>query len=91
MGSEWIVGAYVLYLEETNQRVDTGTCAATVRYRGVCSTRRPSSHYDATNLAFFGELGRPLGARTRLTGGLRWSTATRSTDSLSPPGRPDGR
>ena len=31
-----------------------------------------TSDYDATSLAFFGELSRPLGAATTLTGGLRW-------------------
>ncbi len=93
MGSDWVVGAYVLDLEETNRRVDTGICGASACGVEIVLDETPvTSDYDATSLAFFGELSRPLGARTTLTGGLRWEQRAAEFGShLQPPGRPAGR
>ncbi len=73
LGSDWILGAYVLSLEEQNRRVDTGTCGASACGVEIVLDETPvASDYDATSLAFFGELSRPVGERTTLAGGLRW-------------------
>lgn len=86
MGSDWIVGAYVLSLEETNRRVDTGTCGASACGVGIVLDETPvTSDYDATSLAFFGELSRPLGAGTTLAGGLRWEQRAAEFGSLFSP------
>lgn len=72
-GSDWVFGAYVLSLDEQNRRVDTGTCGESACGVEIILDETPvTSDYDATSLAFFGELSRPLGAGTTLAGGLRW-------------------
>ncbi|MDJ0928055.1 MAG: TonB-dependent receptor [Gammaproteobacteria bacterium] len=68
--ADWVLGAFLLGLDEDNDRIDLGVdsgffcpdpCATTVR-----------SAYDATSVALFGQLDVPLSARLALTTGLRW-------------------
>ena len=65
---DWLVGAYVLDLEETNDRVDFGVDDFAV-YCDPCTAR---SDYDATNLAVFGQVDVALRRRLDLTAGLRF-------------------
>ena len=65
---DWLVGAYVLDLAESNERVDFGRDDFAV----YCDPCTADSDYDATHLALFGQLDVALGERLNLTAGLRF-------------------
>ena len=77
---EWLAGAYVLDLEESNAQRNAGVyedpfCGP------ICSIDADTfvrSDYDATNTAVFGQVSVGLNDRLTLTAGLRWET--RSAD-----------
>jgi hypothetical protein len=58
----WLLGVYALRLREDNAQLDL--------YNGSIY-RQLTSGYAATSLAWYGELGWPLGARAALTAALR--------------------
>jgi outer membrane receptor protein involved in Fe transport len=70
---DWLVGVYMLNLDETNDHLDQGT------YRDpFCGPECDldldapvTSHYDATNVAVFGEVRLGLTQRLDFTAGLR--------------------
>jgi outer membrane receptor protein involved in Fe transport len=70
--TDWLVGAYVLGLDESNRRVDQGLyddpATAGVDFPVDAAL---DSDYDATSLALFGEVEWPVAERTRLALGLR--------------------
>jgi outer membrane receptor protein involved in Fe transport len=73
---EWLAGAYVLDLEETNEQRNVGVyedpfCGPVC---SIDSDTFTSSDYEATNTALFGQLSVALDDRLRLTAGLRWET-----------------
>ncbi len=79
---DWVIGAYVLDLQEDNRVTDLGLvdlddsyCANPGIESWYCdpypSDRTVASRYDATSIALFGQVEWPLGERTRLTLGLR--------------------
>jgi outer membrane receptor protein involved in Fe transport len=70
--ADWVAGAYLLDLEESNLRSVGGI------YEDPADAFPPfeqdftvASDFDATSLALFGEVSLPLDERTRLTLGLR--------------------
>jgi outer membrane receptor protein involved in Fe transport len=70
--ADWVVGAYALGLDESNERLDRG------RYDDPATAGEDysldaslNSDYDATSLSVFGEIDWPLGERARLALGLR--------------------
>jgi outer membrane receptor protein involved in Fe transport len=69
---DWLIGAYALGLDESNDRLDHGlyddpaTPGADYPLDATLA-----SDYDATSLALFGEFSWPLGEGTRLALGLR--------------------
>jgi iron complex outermembrane recepter protein len=70
---DWLVGVYALDLEETNDHLDQGTyrdpfCGAEC---DLDLDAPVASHYDATNVAVFGEVRLGLTQRLDLTAGLR--------------------
>jgi outer membrane receptor protein involved in Fe transport len=73
---EWLAGAYVLDLNETNEQRNTGVyedpfCGP------LCSIDADalvSSEYDATSTALFGQVSVGLNDRLQLTAGLRFET-----------------
>ena len=71
LGADWLVGLYGLKLTEAITQQDRGNCdLAACGAELVFDTTR-GSHYEATNLAAYGELGWSLPAGTRLTAGVR--------------------
>lgn len=73
-GSDWVLGAYLLDLDERNRRRDLGVCDAITCGEDLVLDVAAASDYGATSVAVFGELSRPLGATTTLAAGLRWET-----------------
>ena len=79
---EWLAGAYVLDLNETNEQRNAGVyddpfCGP------LCSIDADtfvSSEYDATNTALFGQFSVGLGDRLQVTAGLRWETRSADYD-----------
>jgi outer membrane receptor protein involved in Fe transport len=75
---EWLAGAYVLDLDESNQQLSVGVyedpfCGA------ACTLDQNSlvvSDYDATSTALFGQVSIELGDRLDLTMGIRWERRT---------------
>jgi outer membrane receptor protein involved in Fe transport len=89
---DWLVGAYLLDLTESNDRVDTGIYGDGRIAVPVGSTfdsafdvldARSTSDYDARNLAVFGEVRFELGDRTELTAGLRSERRTARYDDTN--------
>ena len=74
LGADWLVGLYALNLQEDVAERDTANCpvATCGGDEDLVYDATRSSHYEATNLAGYAELGWALGAATRLTTGLRW-------------------
>ncbi len=86
LGADWVAGVYLLSLHETEQRRDAGICGASACGAEIVLDPLPvSSDYEATNLAFFGELSRTLHERTTLAVGLRWEQRTAKFGSLFSP------
>jgi outer membrane receptor protein involved in Fe transport len=71
LGADWLVGLYALNLQEDVAERDTANCPATTCGQDYIYDAPSSSHYEATNLAGYAELGWALGEATRLTAGLR--------------------
>ncbi len=69
---DWLTGIYALTLRESINRVDQGIYADGVFCTPCLLDTTVDSDYEATSIAFFGELDIPLGAATNLTLGLRW-------------------
>lgn len=65
---DWLVGAYVLELDESNERVDFGADDFAV----YCDPCTAASDYSATNLALFGQLNIALAEAVDMTAGLRF-------------------
>ena len=70
---DWLVGVYALDLDETNDHLDLGTyrdpfCGAEC---DLDLDAPVTSHYDATNVAVFGEVRLGLSERLDFTAGLR--------------------
>src|SRR5690606_28849541 len=59
-GADWVVGAYLLDLEESNVRHDQGICGASACGVDFELEDSAGSDYDALSLAVFGELSVPL-------------------------------
>ncbi len=70
-GADWLVGLYALNLKEDITQRDTGNCAVATCGEELVFDVTGSSHYEATNLASYAELGWSLAKATRLTAGLR--------------------
>jgi iron complex outermembrane receptor protein len=86
LGADWVAGAYLLSLDETEQRRDTGICGASACGVEIVLDETPvSTDYEATNLAFFGELSRTLHGRTTLAAGLRWEQRAAEFGALFSP------
>ena len=69
---EWLIGAYVLDVTESNDRLDAGILDDDF-FCDPCTLDQPVvSEYDATNVAFFGQVDVELRDRLRLTTGVRW-------------------
>jgi len=86
LGADWVAGVYLLSLEETEQRRDAGTCGASACGVEIVLDETPvNSDYEATNLAFFGELSRTLHERTTFAAGLRWEQRAAEFGSLFSP------
>ncbi|MEO8444808.1 MAG: TonB-dependent receptor plug domain-containing protein [Gammaproteobacteria bacterium] len=71
LGADWLVGAYALNLKEDIAQRDVADCPATTCGEDFIYDLGKSSHYEATNLAGYAELGWALAERTRVTAGLR--------------------
>ncbi len=80
LGSDWVIGAWYLDLSESNHRRDVGLCGVETcgGSEDFVLDVTASSDYHARSFALFGEVSRPVGPATTLTGGLRWET--RSAD-----------
>jgi outer membrane receptor protein involved in Fe transport len=70
---DWLVGVYALNLDETNDHLDEGTyrdpfCGAPC---DIDLYAPVTSHYDATNVAVFGQVRLGLSERLDFTAGLR--------------------
>jgi outer membrane receptor protein involved in Fe transport len=76
--ADWVLGAYLLDLEESNFRVDQGIYDDDFFCDPCRLDATLDSNYEATSYAVFGELDTALNDRTRLVLGLRWET--RSAD-----------
>jgi outer membrane receptor protein involved in Fe transport len=71
---DWLVGAYVLDLEEGNEQRNVGVyedpiCGAACSLDTSTTVR---SDYGATSFALFGQVGFDLTDRMQLTAGVRW-------------------
>ncbi|MBL8200253.1 MAG: TonB-dependent receptor [Chromatiales bacterium] len=74
LGADWVAGLYVLDLREDVEQRDTARCPAStcgVDFFYDTSDAPAASHYEATSLAAYGELGWDLAGGTRLAAGLR--------------------
>ena len=68
---DWVVGVYALRLDEELASVNTGTYFEPVSGFAEGLDDRLRSDYGATSVAVFGQVGKGLGAASRLTAGLR--------------------
>src|SRR5690606_34164502 len=88
---DWLVGVYVLDLEETNDRLDQGVLDDGV-FEPFVLDSPSASEYDATSFAVFGQLGFALTERLELTAGLRWERRDASyTDTYGNAFSPEDR
>jgi iron complex outermembrane recepter protein len=69
---EWLVGAYVLDLDESNDRRTVGVYDDAFFCTPCALDERVETQYDATNFALFGQIDLSLTERAALTAGLRW-------------------
>ncbi|MEQ1803367.1 MAG: TonB-dependent receptor [Gammaproteobacteria bacterium] len=69
--ADWVAGLYALHLQEDIAQRDTANCPATTCGADFIYTAESGSHYEATNLAAYAELGWTVAPDTRLTAGLR--------------------
>ncbi|MCY4156801.1 MAG: TonB-dependent receptor [Gammaproteobacteria bacterium] len=67
----YVLGVWLLNLDEDNDRIDTGLYAEP-GYAPGPSEDRFNSGYGANNLALFGELSRTFADQWLVTAGLRW-------------------
>jgi outer membrane receptor protein involved in Fe transport len=72
LGADWLVGLYALNLREDVAQRDTANCDVDTCGEEFVDPLPVLSHYEATNLASYAELGWALDPATRLTAGLRW-------------------
>jgi outer membrane receptor protein involved in Fe transport len=89
---QWLLGVYMLDLEESNDSSSMGVYDDGVFCDPCTLDQRVTSGYDARNVALFGQLDFPLGERAELTAGLRWER--RSADYADTSGNrfdPDDR
>jgi outer membrane receptor protein involved in Fe transport len=79
---DWLVGAYVLDLDESNDQRTDGTyadpfCGAACSFDTNVAVR---SAYEATNVALFGQVALDLNDRLGLTAGVRWEQRSADYD-----------
>ncbi|HEX7081376.1 MAG TPA: TonB-dependent receptor [Gammaproteobacteria bacterium] len=73
---DWLVGVYLLELDESNDRSDAGILDDDA-FCDPCLLDQPAeTDYDAENVALFGQLDFALTDRLDLTAGLRWERRT---------------
>jgi outer membrane receptor protein involved in Fe transport len=71
LGADWLLGLYVLDLDEDVAEAYTANCPASTCGADLIYDTAAGSRYEATNLAAYAEVGWSLSAGTRLTTGLR--------------------
>ncbi len=72
--ADWLLGVYLMRLDEQGRRDDRGHCDTATCGFDLAIDSTLQHDYDATRVALFGELSLPLGARTTLSAGLRHET-----------------
>jgi iron complex outermembrane recepter protein len=75
---QWLVGAYVLDLSESNDRLLEGVYADGVFCDPCVTEDRVVSDYGANNTALFGQIDLAASDRLELTAGLRWERRSAS-------------